>query len=86
MDGTSIDGGQSYPLTVDDFPQNGGMIPDYGSMPMQQPMGGGRTAVGPQRLPTPLTFEQFVAGLGPIAQTASPEALMTAYRQHMMGL
>jgi hypothetical protein len=48
-------------------------------------MGGGRTAMGPQRLPTPLTFEEFVAGLGPIAQTASPEALMTAYRQHMMG-
>ena len=48
-------------------------------------MGGGRTAMGPQRLPVPLTFEEFVAGLGPAAQTASPEALMTAYRQHMMG-
>lgn len=54
------------------------------SMPAP-PMGGGRTAVGPQRMSVPLTFEQFVAGLGPVAQTASPEALMTAYRQHMMG-
>ena len=31
------------------------------------------------------TFQDFVAGLGPIAQAASPEQLMTAYRQHMMG-
>lgn len=32
-----------------------------------------------------MTFQDFVAGLGPLAQTASPEDLMTAYRQHMMG-
>ena len=67
------------PLTYG--PQN----PRRAPQPMQPSMGGGRTAVGPQRLPVPLTFEEFVAGLGPVAQTASPEALMTAYRQHMMG-
>ena len=67
------------PLTYG--PQN----PRRAPQPMQPPMGGGRTAVGPQRLSVPLTFEEFVAGLGPVAQTATPEALMTAYRQHMMG-
>lgn len=30
-----------------------------------------------------LSFEQFVAGLGPIAQTASPDALRQAYVQQM---
>lgn len=32
-----------------------------------------------------LTFQDFVAGLGPIGQTASPEDLITAYRQQMAG-
>jgi hypothetical protein len=66
------------------FERFGGQAPAAYEPPLPN-MGGGRTAVGPQRLPMPLTFEQFVAGLGPVAQTASPEALMTAYRQHMMG-
>ena len=35
--------------------------------------------------PVGLTFQDFVAGLGPVAQSASPDQLMTAYRQHMMG-
>lgn len=74
---------QPMPPAMSPFERFGGQA--SGSSPMQQPMGGGRTAMGPQRLPVPMTFEEFVAGLGPIAQTASPEALMTAYRQHMMG-
>lgn len=32
-----------------------------------------------------LTFEQFVAGLGPSAMSASPQALRQAYEQHIMG-
>ena len=35
--------------------------------------------------PAAMTFQDFVAGLGPVAQSASPDQLMTAYRQHMMG-
>ena len=35
--------------------------------------------------PAALSFEQFVAGLGPVAQTASPGALKQAYVQHMQG-
>lgn len=34
-------------------------------------------------VPQGLSFDQFVAGLGPIAQTASPDALRQAYVQHM---
>ena len=48
-----------------------------------------RAAMNPTQvgiLPAPaLSFEQFVAGLGPVAQTASPQDLMTAYQQHMQG-
>jgi hypothetical protein len=53
--------------------------------PYSPPMGGGRAAMGPQRLPQPLTFEEFVAGLGPVAQAASPLALQQAYDQFLTG-
>jgi len=69
-------------------------------MPRPNPMASGMTPanayVAPQQYSTSgmnpanaympgLTFEQFVAGLGPVAMNASPQALRQAYEQHMMG-
>lgn len=70
-------------------PQAGSSLPpeleaSYTGMPAPAPAG---PSINPANAygPAAMTFQDFVAGLGPIAQTASPEDLMTAYRQHMMG-
>jgi len=75
-------------------------MPTPAPMPRPNPMASGMTPanayVAPQQYSTSgmnpanaympgLTFEQFVAGLGPVAMNASPQALRQAYEQHMMG-
>lgn len=60
--------------------QRFGNMPPAAYSPTPGPSINPANAYGPA-----FTFEDFVAGLGPVAQTASPEDLMTAYRQHMMG-
>lgn len=55
-------------------------LPNYGPPGMVTPGGppgtGARQAAG-------LSFEEFVAGLGPVAQSATRDQLMQAYMQHM---
>jgi hypothetical protein len=68
-----------YPNT----PPPGFQPPQFPS-PQQPPQYSGRGAVG-MPTPPPLSFEEFVMGLGPSATTVSPEVLQEAYRLHMSG-
>lgn len=60
-----------------------GMTPANAYVPPQQYSTSGMNPANAY-MPS-LTFEQFVAGLGPVAMNASPQALRQAYEQHMMG-
>jgi len=64
-------------------PQVERMTPATAYVPYQPPMPGPNPSTA--YVPSVLSFEQFVQGLGPVAQSASPEALRTAYEQFIAG-
>jgi hypothetical protein len=69
--------------------------PPLGTMQPMQYSGRGNLGMpqqpqGPTQNPhpqmyQPMTFEDFVMGLGPVATTTSPDVLREAYRMHMEG-